>query len=64
MSESETQYVRDDVGSIVGYVKASGGHFEAWKRERLPPETPGNKHALVGVFDTYEGTVVALRAYG
>jgi len=54
--------VQNDEGSIIGFVYATGSAFEAWKRERLPSATPGNKHTYLGEFDTANAAVAALQA--
>jgi len=56
------QVAQNAQNQIIGFVYATGSAFEAWKRERLPSATPGNKHTYVGVFATADDAIAELQA--
>lgn len=61
MSNILDQVVQNDAGQIIGFVYATDSGFEAWRRERLSSLTPGNKHTLLGSFNTSDAAVAAIK---
>lgn len=55
------QVVQNDAGQIIGFVYSLDSGFEAWRRERLSSSPPGNKHTHLGVFETLDAAVAAVK---
>jgi len=62
MEKIQEQVIKDETGSIKGFVYKTQKGFEAWKRERLPESNPipGNKHTFVGNFNNIAEAVKAI----